>query len=192
MGKKKEETIKLYRAEEKEGNGKGVPDWVKQDPIYQRSQQASGRWFTEDLEEARWYITNEYPKGKIVMLEIPKNIANRYRVSQLKKQGGKGVDENPFAFSQRPEEEYFLPRDIANQKKDYIKNGSSKKEKGLAMRVSAFILFVVGGIILNLNLINLTGNVVSKSANTSSNLLGILLIIAGATGIFLSLKKVVK
>ena len=189
MKKKKEKTVRLYRAEERAGNGKGVPDWVKQDPAYQRSQQAQGRWFTDDLKEAEWYIDNEYPNGKIVVVKVPKEVADRYRVSQLKKIGGKTVEGNPFAFSQRPEKEYFLPRNIANQKRDYIENGSSKKEKGLAMRVSVFILFIIGGIALNLNLLNLTGNIISNTIKSPSNLLGILLIIAGSTGIFFSLRN---
>ncbi|GAI23144.1 unnamed protein product, partial [marine sediment metagenome] len=117
---KKKETIRLYRAEEKPGSGNKAPDWVEQYPEWQRTNQAVGRWFTDDLEEAEWYLNNMFIDGKIVTVEVPKEVANRYRVSNLEKGGGKDIEENPFAFSRRPEIEYFLPRNIAHQKKDYI------------------------------------------------------------------------
>ncbi|HTY44249.1 MAG TPA: hypothetical protein VMC80_03325, partial [Patescibacteria group bacterium] len=95
--------IRLYRAEEKSSTEKNAPDWVKENPDYQRSEQARGRWFTDDLTEAEWYLKHEYPSGKIVVVDVPKEIAERYRVSRLKKVGGKTIGENPLAFSERPE-----------------------------------------------------------------------------------------
>ena len=115
----KKEIIRLYRAEAKPEVKEGIPapDWVKQSEEFQRMKQAGGRWFTNDLREAEWYIEHEYPNGKIVFIDLPITIAERYKVSQLKKEGGRTIAENPFAFSNRPEKEYFLPREIANQKK---------------------------------------------------------------------------
>lgn len=115
---KKENTIRLYRTEEKTGNG-NLPDWAKQAPEYQPSKEAFGRWFTNSLEEAEWYIKNEYPSGRIVTVDLPKEVADQYKVSQLKKAGGRKISENPFAFSLRPEREYFLPKEIADKKKEF-------------------------------------------------------------------------
>ncbi len=178
--------IRLYRAEGKGDSKEGVPapSWVKQTLEYQRNVEASGRWFTDDLKEAEWYIKNEYPSGKILFVDVPKEIANHYRVSQLKKTGGKLIGENPFAFSRRPEKEYFLPREIANQKRDYTKGVWGRKN--LAMKFS--ILFISGGIILGINSLTATGNIVLNLTKTTSGLLGILFFIVGLVG-FLLLKK---
>ena len=186
---KKEEKIRLYRGEEKEGSGEGVPDWVKQDLAYQKSEQARGRWFTDDLKEAEWYIKNEYPNGKIVVVDVPKEIADRYRVSQLRKVGGKTVEENPFAFSLRPEKEYFLPKHIANQKRDYIDSKSMKKERGLEEKIAVFILLSLIGIVISFNSLNATGFAISNFSQASPALSGFVLIIAGLIGIFLVLKR---
>lgn len=184
----KGKTIRLYRAEEKPGVvgtfPGGFPEWIKQSPEYQRGQQAGGRWFTDDLGEAKWYIEHEYPLGKIVFVDVPRTIAERYRVSQLKKEGGKMIAENPFAFSNRPEKEYFLPREISDKKQEL-----RTKESGLVNMTNVFILSIIGGIALILNSFNTTGYVVTNITETTPKLIGLVLIIVGLVGIFLNLRN---
>lgn len=110
--------VRLYRSEPIEG--KGVPQWAKDSPQYANTQKATGRWFTDDLEEARWYVANENPGGKITYVDVPADRVGKYRVSDMAvKDGGKSVAENPAAFSRRPEKEFFLPRKVADSKQEF-------------------------------------------------------------------------
>lgn len=173
--------MRLYRAEDKSGSQDSVPDWVKQSEDYQRSQQASGRWFTDDLSEAEWYIEHEYPSGKIVCVDVPDETANNYRVSKLEKAGGKSAAENPFVYSLRPEKEFFLPREIANQKRDYEKL-EHKKGKNLAGKVIS-LLFLAGGIFLVLSSLRATGFVIVSTIRQFPSMAGLLLFSIGIVGI---------
>lgn len=183
----KRDTIRLYRAEEKSATGKGVPDWMKQKPEYHQSVQASGRWFTDDIEEAEWYIEHEYPSGKIVVVDVPKEVASRYRVDRLKKGGGKIVGENPFAFSARPDKEYFLPREITKQARELTVR--KDKRSSIESRVAIFIFFILSGLALSLSSLTSTGNAIGNLTGTSRGLLGILLFIAGLTGMVFNKRK---
>lgn len=109
--------IRLYRAEDKNVQS-NAPSWMKEDELYQNVLNASGRWFTDSLKEAQWYINQEYPDGHIVYVDLPAEEAEQYRVSNLAmKKGYKDVRENPAAFSRRPDREFFLPIEIARMKK---------------------------------------------------------------------------
>jgi hypothetical protein len=185
----KKENVRLYRAEEKSTGKRIVTDWEKQAPEYQWSKQAHGRWFVDDLRELKWYIEHEYPNGKIVFVDVPIEVAEHYRVSSLKKEGGKMIAENPFAFSNRPEKEYFLPREITDQKRDYIEKDSGKKEKGLITKVSIFILFIISGFVIILNSLNVTGLTISNLSPIAPKLSGLLFFFVGIIGLFLTLKK---
>ena len=107
-------TVRLYRAETRTG-GPGVSDWIKDHPTYKNTLAASGRWFTDDIEEARYYLQDN-PGAKLVEVEVPAAEVERYRVSNLPEvPGGKNAAENPRAFSRRPEKEFFLPKDMAER-----------------------------------------------------------------------------
>jgi len=113
-------TVRLYRVEatpEQIANAKISP-WAKESPEFKQAMEAGGRWFTDDPAEADWYLKNEYPEGRVVAVDVPVDEAEKFRVSNIpEKEGGKNVEENPRAFSRRPEKEFFLPREMAGQAK---------------------------------------------------------------------------
>jgi hypothetical protein len=118
--KQNDQMITLYRAESNPKDRIEPAEWIKTQPSYQRTQEASGRWFTDDLEEAQWYIDNEYPGGRIVSVQIPRSDVEKYRVSKIAlKEGNKNASENPAAFSRRPEKEFFLPKEISLKATEY-------------------------------------------------------------------------
>ena len=100
--------VKLYRAEAKHKPVRPMAEWIPRSP-------ATGRWFTDDLDEVIWYMDNEYPDGDghIVYIELPKEEAERYRVSNFT---DNEIDQ-PRAYSCRPDKEFFVPRAIAETKK---------------------------------------------------------------------------
>tara|TARA_R110000744_G_scaffold87589_4_gene170993 strand:+ start:1908 stop:7061 length:5154 start_codon:yes stop_codon:yes gene_type:complete len=111
-----EDTVRLYRAEPAPGGKvKPPPDWMEQREDYQEMMKASGRWFTDDLDEARWYLKNEYPDGQLSYIDVPASSAEKYRVSGMEKIAG----EDPKKFSRRPEIEFFLPKEIAARKSSF-------------------------------------------------------------------------
>jgi len=118
-----EELVTVYRAQPKAGSTQApVADWLKESSEYKSMQQASGRWWTDDPEEVKWYLDNEYPDGEVVSMKVPKSIAEEYRVSKyaLKTQEGispKAISENPQAFSRRAEKELYLPKDVIEKAK---------------------------------------------------------------------------
>jgi hypothetical protein len=129
---------RLYRAQAKSVIS-NVPDWVKSDLKYQNLMSASGRWFTDDIEEAKWYIKNEYPNGdgQLVYLDIPTVDLEKYRVSNMKDKGGKDQNENPVAFSLRPEKEFFVPIELSKETK-ILKSFASKNTKKLGYKIVGF------------------------------------------------------
>lgn len=110
--------VRLYRAESTK-QAQEPAEWIKQSPEYQNTMQASGRWFTDDLAEAKWYIENEYPDGKITYVDVPKAEAEKYRISNMKGSKNKSSAESPLAYSRRPEKEFFLPTDMAAKRSDF-------------------------------------------------------------------------
>lgn len=110
-------TVRLYRAEST-SPAKQPAEWVAQSDNYKHNVDSSGRWFTDDREEAEWYRKNEYPDdGRIVAVDVPVEEAEQYRVSNMPPMvGGKNSKGNPRAFSRRPEKEFFLPRELADKR----------------------------------------------------------------------------
>ncbi len=72
---------------------------------------AQGRWFTDDIEIARWYAADANAPGEVVALEIGDEIAEAFRVSGL--QDGLACGLDPFRYSRDPEREFMLPLHIA-------------------------------------------------------------------------------
>ncbi|MBU2616293.1 MAG: hypothetical protein KKC19_04275 [Nanoarchaeota archaeon] len=155
----KKKTVRLYRAEDKPGIGKPVSDWMKSHLDWQRNKDSSGRWFTDDLTEVRWYINNEYPNGRIVSIEVPIEVAEKYRVLNMNDKGSKDFAENPKAFSRRPEKEYFLPKEIADRKREYQEK--TNLESRMTLKGLFFILGIAGLLTsIFLNSIVITGNTI--------------------------------
>jgi hypothetical protein len=99
---------KLYRAEIKVKPAKPMAEWIPRST-------ATGRWFTDDLQEAVWYMEHEYPDGDghIVYVELPTAEAERFRVSNWT---DNQVDQ-PRAYSCRPDKEFFVTAEMASMKK---------------------------------------------------------------------------
>lgn len=112
--------VRLYRAQPAATQvaAARLPDWITTCNTYLHTRQAEGRWFSDDLSEALWYLAHEYPDGEIVYVDVEASRAESFRVSNLPaKTGGKGAIDNPRAFSLRPEHEFFLPREISGRSK---------------------------------------------------------------------------
>ncbi|MDP3986748.1 MAG: hypothetical protein Q8P81_00810 [Nanoarchaeota archaeon] len=183
----KKKSVTLYRAEEIPSKKKSPPSWRETHLEWQIGHAASGRWFTDDLSEAEHYLDNHCANGRIVFINVPEDVAERFKVSNMEDKGGKGIKDNPRAYSLRPEREYFLPADIAEQKKVYVLNESESSR--LEGRIGVFGLLIVGGIALSVTSFQTTGNAVSSLVGTPSGFAGLLFFVAGIVGMFFVLKK---
>lgn len=74
---------------------------------------AQGRWFTDDLAIACWYADDAGTASEIVTLEVGDEIAEAFRLSNLRGPLACGLD--PLAYSRDPEREFMLPRHIAGR-----------------------------------------------------------------------------
>jgi hypothetical protein len=123
--------VRLYRGETATPDTQSdIPEWVAESPEYQATQQATGRWFTESVDEARHYNTvHGDGTGKISYVDVPENELENYRVTN-----------NPEAkkFSGRPEEEFFLPPDLAGARKE-LKNSTPEPTVLAPAPESAFV-----------------------------------------------------
>lgn len=72
---------------------------------------AQGRWFTDDIDIARWYAADANEPGEVVALEIGDEIAEAFRVSALQDRLPCGLD--PLRYSRDPDHEFMLPPHIA-------------------------------------------------------------------------------
>lgn len=104
---------RIYRFAVKDQQRAKVADWVAESETYQNMLKASGRWFSDSLEEAKWYA-KENPEGELLYTDVPTKDVEAYRVSNIV-QTKDGL--NPQAFSARAEKELFVPRDVADASK---------------------------------------------------------------------------
>ena len=108
---------RLYRAEFIPGAPRApgigeAPSWVQEQLRGSAQAAAAGRWFTESLEEAKWYLKHAYPEGHIVYVDVPTAVAQASRLSNLP------ASHPARRFSRRPdlEMESFLPSEFAAMK----------------------------------------------------------------------------
>lgn len=96
---------------------------------------------------------------------------------------------DPAVYKKQTED--FIRRNLAYEEVErYLKRGpETRQEGGLAGRVGVFALFVVGGVVLSLTSLTITGNAVSNLTRTTPGLLGVILFIAGLTGLFFYFKE---
>ena len=107
--------VRIYRFAVKDKKTGKVPDWLSESSDYQDMIKATGRWFTDDIEEAKWYA-KENPEGELLYTDIPLKDLEGYRVSNIKETSD-GL--RPKDFSARPEKELFVPKEIANKSKPF-------------------------------------------------------------------------
>lgn len=106
--------MRLYRFQGSEA-ARPVSAWVTETDEYRNMMSATGRWFTDSLEEALWYAC-DHEEGFVVHLDLDDDIAEQWRVSNLPRHpGGKTIADNPAEWSLRPEVEFFLPTEIASK-----------------------------------------------------------------------------
>ncbi len=91
-----------------------VADWIAESDDYKQMVNAKGRWFSDDIEEARWY-KKEHPEGSLKYVDIPTKDLESYRVSNIVS----NAVEDPKKFSARPDKELFLPKEFLKNVKDY-------------------------------------------------------------------------
>ena len=104
----------LYRGETSiiGPSAKPPPDWMLEDKDYLAANDAAGRWFSRTPEEAQWYIDHAAKMGKTTgmsSLEVPEEDLVKYLVANQPKE--------VRSHSRRPDEEYFLPKDLAATRK---------------------------------------------------------------------------
>jgi len=100
---KSEEMVTVYRAQEK-AREKRRPDWLEGNPDVKATDEATGKWWTDDRAEAQWYLDNGMVEGEIVEAQVPRSVVEASRVSKL-------PESHPARkFSRRPEKELFLEK----------------------------------------------------------------------------------
>lgn len=123
--KTEEPSVRLYRAEPTDSTPGKVSDWVKDSPEYKATLDSTGRWFASDSENLQWYhehLKNNGIPSKTTYVDVSPSTAEQYRVSNLPK------DDPARGFSRRAEEEFFLPRDLAEGRQDLVKSPGGKQE----------------------------------------------------------------
>lgn len=97
---------RLYRGRPVPGQQpKKLPEWVGQE-----IEPVAGRWFASGKDIAGWYIRPEHigeMKGEMVYVDVPSSDVGKYRVSS--------ASPEVRSFSSDPENEYFLPRELASK-----------------------------------------------------------------------------
>lgn len=100
---------RLYRGETADGSGGTVPDWVKQNPDYQDTVNATGRWFNDNKAAAEYYAKTFGTTGGITYVDVPSEKVEAFRASN--QPAGK------FSAAGRAKEEFFVPPDVAAARK---------------------------------------------------------------------------
>jgi len=126
---------RLYRAEPLEAaDANRVPQWIKESPAYKSMLEASGRWFSADAENLNWYIDHLKHNGirpKVTFVDVPNAEVESHRVSNM----GRDVQQ----YSRRPEEEFFLPRALADQRRDLATGAAEAAKLGAKQAAQAEI-----------------------------------------------------
>ena len=101
---------RIYRFAVKNQERGKVSEWVAQSEDYQNMLKATGRWFSDDFDEAMWYV-KENPEGELLYVDVPTKDVEGYRVSNIVETSD-GL--RPKDFSARAEKELFVPREVAD------------------------------------------------------------------------------
>jgi hypothetical protein len=102
---------RLYRGETGSRSPSTIPDYIKESTEFQETVNATGRWFTESLEEARHYTKNQGDNLGITYVDVPTKSLEQYRVINAPTSVRK--------FSARPESEFFVPQEVAAQRQAF-------------------------------------------------------------------------
>ena len=103
--------IRLYRGETDTGEIAQVPEWVRQNPEYQATLDATGRWFSRTRDEAQYYVdTFGNRDDRISYIDIPEGDLERFRVANQ-------PDVARFSAAGRAVDEFFVPKELAAARK---------------------------------------------------------------------------
>lgn len=120
--------MRLYRLQGMEA-ASPVSAWISESPEYRNMKAAAGRWFADSIDEAQWYAC-DHEDGFIVCVDLDDEEAEQWRVCNVPlKPGGREVPDNPFAWSLRPEREFFLPIELAAMARPLDPNDDQEIEK---------------------------------------------------------------
>jgi hypothetical protein len=101
---------RLYRAETHKAPGEGpLPDWLVRSPEARVIKDVAGRWFYSTRGEAESFAKSFGGASTgVSYVDVPMGDFESYRVSN---QPGVAV------HSRRPDEEFFVPRDVADRRR---------------------------------------------------------------------------
>lgn len=103
--------VRLYRIEPRHKSD--LPDWIVRGLAESGHSEAEGRWFVRDPEMLDWYREDIAGEARVVFVDVPPEDAEKYRVSNIQETIGLRPVKS---FSKDPENEYFLPRAVAELK----------------------------------------------------------------------------
>jgi conjugative relaxase-like TrwC/TraI family protein len=116
-------TVRLYRAEAPD---QPVADWIAQGARDAGTTEASGRLFTTDRTALDWYVKDAGPNARVVAVDVPASLVETYRViNSTEVIAGRAVR----SFSRDPENEFFLPRELAEQRKPVEQLEAAESER---------------------------------------------------------------
>jgi hypothetical protein len=99
---------RLYRAESAApADWSKLPEWLREAVERSGATAASGRWFAADRDNVDWYCQHLRNSGlppRVVYVDIAAQEVAKYRVAN---------QPQIQQYSRRPEEEYFLPKELA-------------------------------------------------------------------------------
>ena len=104
--------VRLYRAESAPDRHMRA-DWDLDAQRKNGHLEAEGRWYTASKEACLWYAAEAGAKLRIVCIDIPADTAGQYRVDRV---ADSIAGMKPATFSNDPETEFFLPRDICSNR----------------------------------------------------------------------------
>jgi hypothetical protein len=94
--------VTVYRGEISPSGKSTIPFWI--DPSQNPGIKAARRWFTDSLENAQWYKNEAGSSGRIVSVQIPRDVWERAKIApEVKK------------WSRRPESEGFVPEEYVDK-----------------------------------------------------------------------------
>jgi hypothetical protein len=106
------EHTRLYRAESAVRGE--FSDWRKEALDASGHTEAEGRWFVADPAMLDWYKADIGANTVVAYVDVPTAELERYRISNSTEQIGR----RPVrSYSRDPENEFFLPRDLADARK---------------------------------------------------------------------------
>lgn len=101
------DTIRLYRVEVAPENRVAVPEWIQQAQRANGHAEAMDRWFTADPGTLDWYRADIGGPSRTTYIDVNKALAEQYRVSN---------QPDVRRFSRDPENEFFVPRKLADRR----------------------------------------------------------------------------